>query len=286
MGHGLFAKQNIPRGARILAELPLFTMPLEKPITDVDSLYLVSDHKDMEDFIEQVDLVKLDSQNIKTMETLYCNEEEARDQDITHAIKNFIFRQIRIQWAIDCAKVGPERPPIPARLLERLRSPNIDRYARLWAIWNNNRVKLGQGASRDSGVFLLASRINHSCCPNAWYDFNPHVGHKLSTRVEMLTTHAIRNITAGEQIFVGYDAMSLTPRHERVAQLATWDVPNCVCALCTNPVVEALQQRACRLWPAIGTCQDAFKALKLAEEVVALITHPMWNVRDGTLADA
>lgn len=314
MGLGLFAKENIPRGARILAELPLFDMPAEQPLPNLvgedlalyQELCLDNEYQDLEDFIKEVDLVGIDSQNIKTMETLYCNEEAARDEYNKHAIKNFIFRKIKIQWAIDCAKAGPyHRAPIPASRLERLRSPDPDRLARLWAIWNNNRVKLGQFATRDSGVFLLASRINHSCCPNAWYEFNPTTGRLYDQQAEMLTTHAIRDIKAGEQILVGYDAVSLKLRPERVEKLATWNVYNCICALCTNPVVEALQQRAYVLWQAadfwvrprpssqqqlvkqgIAPCKDAYEALKMGEEVIALLTHPIWNVRDSSSAEA
>lgn len=316
MGLGLFAKENIPRGARILAELPLFDMPAEQPLpngltgedlTLYQDLCLDNEHQDLEDFIKEVDLVGMDSQNIKTMETLYCNEEGARDENNKHTIKNFLFRRIKVQWAIDCGKAGhSQRTPIPASRLERLRSPDTDRLARLWAIWNNNRIKLGRFATRDSGIFHLASRINHSCCPNAWYDFNPNTGTDYFQQIEMLTTHAIRDIKAGEQILVGYEAMSLQLRSERVAKLATtWKLYHCVCALCTNPVVEALQQRAYVLWQAadfwvrpwpsseqrlvkqgIAPCKDAYEALKRGEEVIAWLTHPIWNVRDSSLAEA
>lgn len=310
MGLGLFAKVNIPRGARILAELPLFTLPAQTPLShhrgdDENELLLRRDDKDIEDFVDHVDVVGLDSQNFTTMETLYYNEEEAQDQDTKGVIYNFFSQQLERTWRRDRAICGRNpHDPLPLTLHEEIDPRNIDRYARLYAIWTNNRVKFGEGATMDSGVFLLASRINHSCCPNAWYDFNPHTGNK-QPRVEMLTTHAIRDIAAGEQILVGYDAVSLKLRQERTEKLAAWDVYNCVCALCTDPLVEALQRRAYALWQAadywvrpwpsaghrlaeqgIASCKDAFEALKMGEEVIALLTHPVWNVREMALAEA
>ncbi|KAJ4423135.1 SET domain-containing protein 5 [Gnomoniopsis sp. IMI 355080] len=313
MGLGLFAKVDIPRGARILAELPMFTMPVEAPLSahssdDEDDLLPRHPEKDIEDFVDQVDILGLDSEYIMTMETLCCNEETAQDEDIKDLIRNFFFQRVDRAWRHNRAILGLDPPdplaPRPLELQEDIDAREIDRYARLHAIWANNRIKFGEGATMDSGVFLLASRINHSCCPNAWYDFNPHVGNR-EPRIEMLTTHAIRDIAAGEQILVGYGAMSLKLREERTAKLAAWDIYGCVCALCTDPLVEALQERAHALWQAandwvrpwpftklrlaeddIAPCKDGFEAVKMGEEVIALLTHPMWNVREVALAEA
>lgn len=316
MGLGLFAKVDIPRGARILAELPIFALPAETPLSDhssddEDDLLLRHPDKGIENFVDQVDLLGLNSEYIVTMETLDCNEEAAEDQDIKDLIKNFFFQRLDREWRRNRAMLGLDPPvplaPLPLELQEELNAREIDRYTRLWAIWANNRVKFGEGATMASGVFLHASRINHSCCPNAWYDFNPHVGNR-EPRIEMLTTHTIRDIAAGEQILVAYDAMSLKLRDERTERLAMmWDVYDCGCALCTDPLVEALQQRAYRLWQAandwvrpwpltgllasaendsFAPCKDGLEALKMGEEVIALLTHPVWNVREMALAEA
>lgn len=47
-----------------------------------------------------------------------------------------------------------------------------------------------------SGIFLKASRINHACCPNAYYSWSEYL--------ERLTVHAIVDILAGEEITISY----------------------------------------------------------------------------------
>lgn len=315
MGLGLFAKENIPRGARILAEVPLLQMPRDHPIR---LPYRAEDHlsdgcspeqwyyeMEVGEWVEEVAVRGLHSEAIKAMGALYCNEEEAQDEEIKGIIKEYLFELVAPECHMSpiefCQHYGlPERVVLD----EEIQDYATDHYTRLHAIWANNRVKYGSGTIFDSGIFPLASRINHSCCPNAWYDYNPDVGNK-QPRVEMLTTHAIRDIAAGEQILVGYDAVSLKPRRQRLRKLTTWDIYNCVCALCTDPLVEALQERACLLWQTVNTslrawqwpvaympvegltlCKDGFEALKMGEEVIALLTHPSWNVREMALAEA
>lgn len=332
MGLGLFAKENIPRGARILAELPLFTMPTETPLSahssdDLDDLLLRRHDQDIIDFVDCITLKGFEDPGVLAMETLFCNEAEAQNKNTRLVINKYIFEQLAPTWKLNrddyfrpllvddhassAAAAPPPEPDFKIGHLHRY----ADRYVRLWAIWQNNRVKFGAGASKDSGVFRLASRLNHSCCPNAWYDFNPHTGHSRLPAVETLTTHAIRDIAAGEQVLVGYDAVSLKSRGARAEKFAEWDIGGggCVCALCTEPLVEALQERAATLWRAaeqwvrlgagtgprssaeeeeeveeggVAACRDAYEALKMGEEVIALLTHPVWNVREMALAEA
>lgn len=48
----------------------------------------------------------------------------------------------------------------------------------------------------DTGIFLLASRINHSCCPNALFKWN--------SNLEKVTVHAIVDIKADTEIETSY----------------------------------------------------------------------------------
>ncbi|KAL8743806.1 MAG: hypothetical protein Q9184_008073 [Pyrenodesmia sp. 2 TL-2023] len=59
-----------------------------------------------------------------------------------------------------------------------------------------------RGKSRQ-GIFLEAARFNHSCLPNAWFNWNPHLGQNPRGR---LTVHAIKDITIGEEILINYQA--------------------------------------------------------------------------------
>ena len=62
-----------------------------------------------------------------------------------------------------------------------------------------NAFEMTVGAS---GVFLKASRINHSCCPNACFAWNRYLGR--------LTIHAMVDIPAGEEITISYGRPFIT----------------------------------------------------------------------------
>ncbi|KAG8532461.1 uncharacterized protein KY384_002338 [Bacidia gigantensis] len=68
-----------------------------------------------------------------------------------------------------------------------------------------------------SGIFPKASKINHSCLPNAHCCWNDRVG--------LFTVSAVRNIAAGEEIEICYKAMCRT-REERAEDLS---VQNFIC---------------------------------------------------------
>jgi hypothetical protein len=62
-------------------------------------------------------------------------------------------------------------------------------------IARTNVLPLGSNAS-SGGLFLEASRINHSCRHNAQNTWNENIGR--------LTIHALRDIEAGQEITVSY----------------------------------------------------------------------------------
>ena len=47
-----------------------------------------------------------------------------------------------------------------------------------------------------SGIFLKAARVNHSCCPNAFFSWN--------SNLQCVTIHAMVDISAGDEITVSY----------------------------------------------------------------------------------
>lgn len=53
------------------------------------------------------------------------------------------------------------------------------------------------GEAQPSAIFLKASRINHSCCPNACFAWNPNLC--------QLTVHAMQDIPLGKEITIAYD---------------------------------------------------------------------------------
>lgn len=59
--------------------------------------------------------------------------------------------------------------------------------------FNQNAFQMGR---TKSGLFLTASRFNHSCVPNAHFSWN--------WRSKRLTFHAMKDIPAGTEIFINY----------------------------------------------------------------------------------
>lgn len=84
------------------------------------------------------------------------------------------------------------------------------------------------GASNSGGLFLEASRINHSCQPNAQYAWNDNLGH--------LTVHALRDIDANHEITISYISGVLLGYAERQRHLMDAFSFACTCELCSLPL--------------------------------------------------
>lgn len=97
-----------------------------------------------------------------------------------------------------------------------------------------NRFQLSLPEERQA-IFYIASRLNHSCLPNAFFEWNPKSGH--------LTVYAIRDIQKGEEILVSYMNRDwhLT-RHERQEALFDGHEFDCDCEAChQGPGLNALR---------------------------------------------
>ncbi|KIM37400.1 hypothetical protein M413DRAFT_273919 [Hebeloma cylindrosporum] len=86
--------------------------------------------------------------------------------------------------------------------------------------------------STHRGVFLNTSRCNHSCAPNAKWDWDR------DTYSLVLT--AVRAIKPGEEITIAYVSPHL-PSHERQSKLRALHSFQCLCTICTQPA-EALRR--------------------------------------------
>ena len=85
-----------------------------------------------------------------------------------------------------------------------------------------NNFQMGKG---ERGVFLEASRFNHSCVPSAYFAWNE--------RLKLLTVHAIIDIPKGEQIFINYLYEDfLENKTQRQEALATKYGFTCQCQAC------------------------------------------------------
>ena len=85
------------------------------------------------------------------------------------------------------------------------------------------------GASDSGGLFLEASRINHSCRPNAQHAWNDYLG--------QLTVHALRDIEAGREITISYISGVSPGYAERQRHLMDAFSFGCACELCSLPLL-------------------------------------------------
>jgi hypothetical protein len=80
-------------------------------------------------------------------------------------------------------------------------------------------------ANAFGSVFLLGSRINHSCVPNLHFAYNTTIGKE--------TFHAIRDIGTGEELTITYINGTNRTRKQRFAELDNWGF-QCNCPACED----------------------------------------------------
>lgn len=346
MGIGLFAKEHIPQGTRIVVEPPLLTMPtnsnnrprypggrLRLAVYDpwwVDPVF-AQDPKydsDIDHFCRKIiDYYGLLDERITEMEKLCYDQDSALKHETLLTFRYVLVGRYMAATDLDtCRRIWGEDPPGPPgpnvqlnglTPLEYQMSNLAVRYAKLYAIWKANHFELAEGTHADYGVFRIASRVNHSCTPNvsrSWvfiggYDANRSVEHALnSPRAYMaLTLNTINDIRCGDQIMMAYKDMTLYLPTARKLALSAYRIEACVCKLCTDPMISALQYRAWALFfgtlnyldpnmpihtktvlwgTTVVAAKSAFDALTMAEELIHLLTHPAWDVRSQQLARA
>jgi hypothetical protein len=122
----------------------------------------------------------------------------------------------------------------------------------LYGIFSTNAFKMGE---HNAGIFVQASRFNHSCSPNARYSWNPEI--------KRLNIYALRDIAVGDEILVCY----LSRRHvygstraTRQALLARYEfICNCIACALQGPAAAASDQRRTeiiKLWDSVPSFQE------------------------------
>lgn len=198
MGTGVFAKEDIPQGTRIVIEPPLWTMPNNgnaPPQLSRDGRWRVAvegpwyvQHSfsqdprydsDVDFFCRRVIHLGVGHETMTEMETMCYDEAWATRQETLNAFHYVLMGRYMAATDFDtmcrlwgdahCGYPGPDIPlhgitanEYQAQALSRL----AVRYAKLCAIWRANHWELDQGTDADYGVFRIASRVNHSCIPN------------------------------------------------------------------------------------------------------------------------
>lgn len=260
-GMGVFALRDIPRGTRISAEAPLVAIP---PGPDKESAIR---------FCEA--LAGISPRDLARVDRHHCDPKTLQAVATT-AIGVEILRWCEAHFGAltGSNNASSSSSPRPTdRGLQDLAAKTCRRYA---IFLTNN---LDTGAAQGRGFFHLFSRMNHSCAPNVFDHYNPSL--------RRLTSHALRDVRAGEQLFSHYIDL-LMPRRARQRKLATWGFV-CACPVCSSDLRESLRLRAIELDdmveefaeyaddPALWAADekpavlDAAEALDLGQKLVRLL---------------
>lgn len=77
----------------------------------------------------------------------------------------------------------------------------------------------------NGGIFLLGSRMNHSCVPNTDFSYNG--------TIKKETFHTTRDIRAGDELTIMYTKLTNRDRHKRQIELNKWGF-QCTCLACED----------------------------------------------------
>jgi hypothetical protein len=109
-----------------------------------------------------------------------------------------------------------------------LHNAHQDNDSSFLGIARTNALPLGPNAT-EGGLFLEASRINHSCNHNAQNTWN--------SDLNQLTVHVFRDVEEGEEITISYlDGSNNYAERQRMLQKRFGF--NCTCRLCSLPLAE------------------------------------------------
>ncbi|KAK5652639.1 hypothetical protein OQA88_10232 [Cercophora sp. LCS_1] len=145
-----------------------------------------------------------------------------------------------------------------------------DEYPATIGIAKTNALPLGHAAS-EAGIFLDASRINHSCANNAENTWNPGLS--------KLTIHAIRDIPAGEEITISYVDGFKTYAQRQARLLASFGF-RCACSRCSTSRTERKESDARRkrlkeledeIGDGVGIVVTPLACLRKVREMVRLL---------------
>ncbi|PSR77732.1 hypothetical protein BD289DRAFT_486375 [Coniella lustricola] len=237
-------------------------------------------------FCDELLLQGLLDGKLSAMEDLSYSQAMYENERIRELIRRFFHE-----------RVYPSQPNCSPLSSEELES-KVQQFARLYAIRMRCQYSphTTEHPGSPEGIYALQARINHSCMPNAWHDLNGATGR--------MTVHAVRDIRAGEQIFVAYGEYLRRTIAERNAELLQMDeIQGCMCAMCLNPYTDELQAQVYRLfWGAfyflypdardvltetmdVRAAADAAEALRMAQAAVEVLKNPLMDAETKVLAD-
>ncbi|KAK8135576.1 SET domain-containing protein [Apiospora sp. TS-2023a] len=210
-GFGVFATQDIPKGALIAVESAVLSIPA------------VSDEEAAPEFCAA--LHQLPKAKLERLQSL------SLDPLAWKAVSGDNVRSRIWQWCEDNIASNRGHQRTSHHELSKI----VDLTCRCYGIFLTNNLETGGESGR--GVYPFFSRMNHSCRPDIFEFFD--------TKTKELSLRAIHDIKAGDQIHSTYVDL-LQPRKKRQKTLAAWGF-HCQCTACANPAFDALSDRAVEL---------------------------------------
>lgn len=144
-------------------------------------------------------------------------------------------------------------------------------HSEAFGIARTNVLPLGSSA-RSGGLFLEASRINHSCKHNSQNTWNENIG--------QLTIHSLRDIEAGQEITISY-LVRTSEYAERQRFLKEKFKFECKCELCSLPRAQRKHSDTrLKNLQAIDKSIEAFFWGELEPEKALRLIHTMFGLFD------
>ncbi|KAK7966893.1 uncharacterized protein PG986_001170 [Apiospora aurea] len=210
-GFGVFATQDIPKGALIAVESAVLSIP-QVPDEEAAIEFCKALHQ-----ISKANLDRLQSLSLDPLAWGSVSQDSVRSRVW--------------QWCQDNLATNRSGQRMSHHELSKL----VDHTCRCYGIFLTNNLETGGNSGR--GVYPFFSRMNHSCRPDIYEFFD--------TNTKELSLRAIHDIKAGDQIHSTYVDL-LQPRKKRQKTLEAWGF-TCQCSACTNPAFDALGERAVEL---------------------------------------
>lgn len=132
----------------------------------------------------------------------------------------------------DISQAFDRLPPSEQSKYMSLHCPERPDSSSIFSIYEANCFEMGSGTC----ICLDASRINHSCVPNAYFSWNASIGRE--------TLHAVKDIPMGEEITISYCPAYHT-LDERKRKLEPY-VFTCRCPACRPDTVFGIRSQVRR----------------------------------------
>ena len=145
---------------------------------------------------------------------------------------------------IDIERAFDRLRPSQQAAYTELHCPDHPGLSPIVRIWEANCFRMGKGG----GIFLTASRINHSCTPNAYFAWN--------VNIQRETVHAIVDIQPNEEICINY-SYSHSDVYSRQQKLKAYGF-DCDCAPClqNTELGRRSEARRCRMGELYALIKD------------------------------